>query len=108
MAKGREGDIKVILDNRKKLELIKREITRARPCSLMVWGICSHPKIYEFDPFLWGLCGCTYQKPLSKKNRETIIVNMKIKALTEKLESIRGQRKRALLNLYGCFGLTKI
>ncbi|KAJ4902966.1 hypothetical protein Rs2_16917 [Raphanus sativus] len=54
LEKGREGDIKVILDNRKKLELIKREMTRARPCSLMVWGICSHPKIYEFDPFLWG------------------------------------------------------
>lgn len=99
MEKRREEDIKLILDRRKKLELLKREITRARPCSLMVWGVCSHPKINEFDPFLWGLCGCTSQKPLSKKNRETTIAAMRMKSLREKLESIREQRQRIFVTL---------
>lgn len=98
MEKRREEDIKVILDKRKKLESIKREITRARPCSLMVWGICSHPKINEFDPFLWGMCGCTCRKPLSKKNIETTISTMRMKSLREKLESIREQRQKAFAN----------
>ncbi|CAH8256320.1 unnamed protein product [Arabidopsis lyrata] len=99
LEKRREEDIKVIIDRRKKLELIKREITRARPCSLMVWGFCSHPKINKFDPFLWGLCGCTSQKPLSKKNRETTIAAMRMKSLREKLESIREQRQRIFVTL---------
>lgn len=99
MEKRREENIKVILDIRKRLESIKREITRGRPCCLTVWGICSHPKIHEFDPYLWGLCGCTCQKPLSKKNREKIIATMTMESLRKKLESNREQRQRAIRNL---------